>query len=264
MNELHDQFLDWLASGARDEPMRDVAVHASGCGECLAAAAAMDDLLLVDLGSAPPPPLIAAAPPAPALSAGRVGGLATTAVAALVLVLGIGYLAGVVRPGGLGSAASTPAGEVLAGVPEGTPTPSSSAWVEASSSPSASPRASASLSPTTEPPATDGSTPTPRPVSQLPPIVLSTPTSVPTPVPPPPTSAPTTVPTVAPTVPPTVAPTAPPTPAAPPPTPTPSPTPLLDTDGDGVADLVDNCPLIPNADQLDTDGDGIGDACDPA
>ncbi|HMO03567.1 MAG TPA: glycoside hydrolase family 31 protein [Kiritimatiellia bacterium] len=36
-----------------------------------------------------------------------------------------------------------------------------------------------------------------------------------------------------------------------------------DTDGDGIADIVDNCPNTPNANQLDTDGDGIGDVCDP-
>ncbi|MEM1206858.1 MAG: SdrD B-like domain-containing protein [Acidobacteriota bacterium] len=36
-----------------------------------------------------------------------------------------------------------------------------------------------------------------------------------------------------------------------------------DTDGDGVADDVDNCPENPNADQADSDGDGVGDACDP-
>ncbi len=35
-----------------------------------------------------------------------------------------------------------------------------------------------------------------------------------------------------------------------------------DDDGDGVADGTDNCPLTPNSDQLDTDGDGTGDACD--
>ena len=35
-----------------------------------------------------------------------------------------------------------------------------------------------------------------------------------------------------------------------------------DTDGDGVNDVCDNCPLAENADQADSDGDGVGDACD--
>lgn len=35
-----------------------------------------------------------------------------------------------------------------------------------------------------------------------------------------------------------------------------------DTDGDGVPDATDNCPVTPNADQADSDGDGVGDACD--
>ncbi len=38
--------------------------------------------------------------------------------------------------------------------------------------------------------------------------------------------------------------------------------PECDSDGDGVADVVDNCPSTPNADQTDSDGDGLGDACD--
>jgi DNA/RNA endonuclease G (NUC1) len=38
--------------------------------------------------------------------------------------------------------------------------------------------------------------------------------------------------------------------------------PELDTDGDGVADRLDNCPTTANPDQADTDGDGIGDACE--
>jgi hypothetical protein len=37
---------------------------------------------------------------------------------------------------------------------------------------------------------------------------------------------------------------------------------LFDTDGDGIDDPFDNCPLTYNPDQLDTDHDGFGDACD--
>ena len=36
----------------------------------------------------------------------------------------------------------------------------------------------------------------------------------------------------------------------------------VDTDGDGVPNNEDNCPLTANTDQLDTDGDQIGDVCD--
>jgi hypothetical protein len=35
-----------------------------------------------------------------------------------------------------------------------------------------------------------------------------------------------------------------------------------DSDGDGVADPVDNCPTTINSDQAETDGDGLGDVCD--
>jgi len=37
---------------------------------------------------------------------------------------------------------------------------------------------------------------------------------------------------------------------------------LTDADSDGVFDIHDNCPLVPNPDQMDTDSDGQGDACD--
>ncbi|MBK9103480.1 MAG: thrombospondin type 3 repeat-containing protein [Saprospiraceae bacterium] len=36
-----------------------------------------------------------------------------------------------------------------------------------------------------------------------------------------------------------------------------------DTDGDGIPDLEDNCPQVPNPQQIDTDDDGLGNACDP-
>ncbi|MCB9818435.1 DUF5011 domain-containing protein [Candidatus Nomurabacteria bacterium] len=37
---------------------------------------------------------------------------------------------------------------------------------------------------------------------------------------------------------------------------------FIDTDGDGVADDIDNCVNDSNADQADADGDGVGDVCD--
>lgn len=37
---------------------------------------------------------------------------------------------------------------------------------------------------------------------------------------------------------------------------------IPDTDADAVPDILDNCPTVPNPDQLDTDGDGAGDECE--
>jgi cysteine-rich repeat protein len=36
-----------------------------------------------------------------------------------------------------------------------------------------------------------------------------------------------------------------------------------DTDGDSIIDTLDNCPTVPNLDQLNNDADGLGDLCDP-
>jgi N-acetylneuraminic acid mutarotase len=37
----------------------------------------------------------------------------------------------------------------------------------------------------------------------------------------------------------------------------------VDSDGDGIPDTCDNCPMVSNPDQADADHDGLGDACDP-
>ena len=37
---------------------------------------------------------------------------------------------------------------------------------------------------------------------------------------------------------------------------------VIDSDGDGITDFIDNCPIVYNFFQLDLDNDGLGDACD--
>jgi outer membrane biosynthesis protein TonB len=201
------------------------------------------------------------------------------------------------------------AGRLDLGAPESsaTATPTPTATRTATATPTKTPTATAT--PTATPTKTPTYTPTPT-STPVPPTATPTPTNTPTytptatntPVPPTatptptntptPTATPTNTPTATYTPTPTntpVPPTATPTPtntptptATPTPTVTPTATPTSDADGDGVPDGVDNCPLVPNADQLNTDSacipngaditgdcranpnkDSLGDACDP-
>lgn len=38
---------------------------------------------------------------------------------------------------------------------------------------------------------------------------------------------------------------------------------IIDSDNDGAEDSIDNCPSVPNPDQINTDDDGDGNVCDP-
>ena len=84
--------------------------------------------------------------------------------------------------------------------------------------------------------------PAPSPSPTLSPRPTPTPTPTPTSSPPAGPSSPT-----------------PPPPTPPPPTPPPG---ALDTDRDGVPNITDNCPDVPNPLQANRDGDPFGDACD--
>lgn len=268
MSDLHSRFAAWLTDGARAELPRDAALHASACDACLRDAAAFDALLAIDPGAAALPPLRAASASrlAPRLGMLRAGvGVAAVLLLAVSVGIGAGGLldqrADLTTP----AVSPTPDGEGILGG-GGGPAASATATVEGSESadPSASAEPSGDdLEPSDGDPeptpatvfATPGPAATPRPST-----IITPPAGTPRPSG---SSAATPLPTAAPSLPPIATPTPTPEPTpVPTPVPTPEPTPLLDTDGDGVPDLSDNCPLDPNPGQEDGDGDGIGDACD--
>lgn len=55
MSVLHEAFETWLVDGARGDPARDVAIHASACPECMVLANARDALAQLDTTSASMP-----------------------------------------------------------------------------------------------------------------------------------------------------------------------------------------------------------------
>jgi len=246
-SDLHLRFERWLLAGAAGEPPRDLALHASVCGECTARIAAFDLLTLVDAGRAPlPPSRPAQRSRSPLLRLARAGG----AVAGVVL------LAGVVGAG-LGSAidlrltqagsgeSEAPAQGVLGAT--GQPSPTATDRTQ-TSAPTASPTewgttgaaatpGAETARPATPRPSTDRPSASPKPTAtgvptlSASPMATSSPTTVPTEIPtetPSPMPTPTPTPSPMPTPSPTATPTPTPTPT-PSPTPTPTPTPIEST-----------------------------------
>jgi hypothetical protein len=146
VNDLHAQFGAWLTAGAHGEPLRDVALHASGCPSCLELASGMDALSEIDPGRAPAPPLdpvpLASAPLrlTPRRVARAVAGLSAVGF----LIAAVALTATSLLDNG-GPTAELPAqptlGEAVLGA-QATPEPTApeeSATAEPSPSPSATP-----------------------------------------------------------------------------------------------------------------------------
>lgn len=270
MTDPHDRVADWLAEAAPGDPPRDLALHASGCGECMARASAIDALADVDPGRAPePPPHVGGTTrPAGLLPVARaVAGLATVGLLVAAVLVGAGALIGDRSPAGSGSrpeASGTPGEGVLGATASDAATSSPSEEEEQSRSPSpaatatATPTADESPEGTTDPdPATPAPAETSAPVLPAP-TTIAVPAGTPRPTVPPATPAPAPTPTPVPAATPSPTPPPPPTPTPAPtptdePAPVPTPTPAegesaasdascdngLDDDGDLLIDLLD-------------------------
>jgi hypothetical protein len=212
----HLRFDQWLLAGARGEPPRDLALHASLCTACTARISALDMLAAVDPGRAAQPPSLANAR-RPVMALRRAGRFAA-ALAGATLVVALVGLAGwrLVELRGLAervdaNASETPGQAVLGGTgesaetasPEGSVASSTEAAATATASPTqtagataqpapppvtrpvatarpATPRPSASASPSPSPAPSASATPTPAGSATPAPSGPETPTPSPT------------------------------------------------------------------------------------
>jgi hypothetical protein len=232
----HARFDDWLLAGARGEPARDLALHASLCATCAPRISAIDLLTAVDPGRAPMPRLLVGRA-GPVTAVRRAVRLAAAFAGVTVAGALIG-LAGwrMIELQGLAervdaNARETPGQAVLGGTGESSQTPSPEATVAApsSSEPAATPpstQAPAASAPPAPQPILPGATPrpsTPRPSLSASPSISASPSASATPTPagsatPTPSGSATPTPSEIATPTPTETPTPEPTP-----TPTPSP-----------------------------------------
>ena len=207
--DLHERFLDWLFAGAKGDPPRDVALHASVCPDCSQWIAAYDALAGIDPGRAPLPPSHPIAEPySTAWSAVRVAAAASSV--AVVAAAGL-FAFGPLRGGGVFGAGTGATQGVLGvtGVPQASPRPPTQIGGQVEGTPHPNPTNVATRGATSRPAvrasraprlslapsvaASQAATPvvTPTPTSAATPTLLVTPTPTPTPlVTPTPTPAP--------------------------------------------------------------------------
>lgn len=230
MNDLHQRFSEWLEAGARDDPPRGAAVHASVCDRCQRKIAAFDALTAIDPGRATPPPSVAITGRRnPGWSLPRLAGAgASVVVLAVSVAFGASQLNGARTSPPAGPSTGTPVQAVLGG--QGTPneTPGGEITATLSEQPSGSPSATAapsSATPADPPPASATSAIQPASATARPTRTATMqPPATPRPVSPTPASTPSRTP--APSAKPTASPTVTPSPATPSATPTASPTPV--------------------------------------
>lgn len=209
MRTLHDDFAAWLIDGARGDPARDVAVHASACPDCLRIASAHDALVRIDPGgaSAPSAPPIAAAGrlrrPSWILRVGASAG--AVLLATIVGIAASGTLIRLPTAAPVGEPTPSPRGAVLGEAGGATPLAADTRSPQRSSSATERPSPGATTDAAPLPGAPPVVVPPPPAGQPGPPAPLPTPT--PTPAATSPSSAPSTTPSPSVSPPPSPSPT---------------------------------------------------------